>query len=77
VHPARRARCIGVVDLSAADADPGEDDLAGRGQRHRCQVLVEDLDVHVVDRATQWNLVQIGDPSITSWLMSSEVSVSP
>jgi hypothetical protein len=24
-------------------------------------VLVEDLDVHVVDRATQWNLVRIGD----------------
>ena len=50
------AGALGVVDVAAADADPGEDDQAGGAKGHRCQVLVDDVDVHVADRAAE------GDP---------------
>src|SRR5207244_4175392 len=44
-------RAFGVVDVPAAHAHAGEDDLTGRANGHRLQLLVHDVDVHVVDRA--------------------------
>src|SRR6185436_15686804 len=51
----RTLRALGIVDVPAADAYPGEDDLAGRTKRHRRQVLVNDVDAHIVDGAAQRN----------------------
>jgi hypothetical protein len=47
------AGALGVVDVAAADTDPGEDDHAGGAQRHRGPLLVDDVDVHVDDRAAE------------------------
>ena len=44
---------LGVVDVAAADADPGEGDQAGRAERNRPQVLVHHVDPHVADRAAE------------------------
>ena len=69
---------LGIVDVPAADADPGEDDLAGGAERHRRQVFVDDVDMHIVDRAARAGPGRRRAPaSMTSWLVSSEVSVSP
>ena len=53
---------LGVVDVAAADADPGEDDLSGGAERHRRQVLVDDVDVHVVDGRTERDPVAVRRP---------------
>ena len=55
-------RALGVVDVAAADADPGEDDLAGGAERHRRQVLVDDVDVHVVDGRTERDPLAVRHP---------------
>ncbi len=46
---------LGIVDVPAADADTGERDQPRGAQRHQRQVLVHDVDVHVVDRTPQQN----------------------
>ena len=74
----RQPGALGVVDVAAPHADPGEDDRTGGAQRHRRQVLVDDVDVYVVDRATERDPCRrSARRSMTSWLVSSEVSVSP
>src|SRR6266699_4100869 len=51
----RALRAFGVVNVSAANTHPGEDDLSGRAQGHRLQLLVHDVDEHIVDGAAQRN----------------------
>ena len=87
VEPLARAVRVGqegqpgalrVVDVPAADADAGEDDRARGAERHRRQVLVDDVDAHVVAPAgPSGTRSPSGARSMTSWLVSSEVSVSP
>src|SRR6266498_2832971 len=48
-------RAFGVVNVSAAHTHTGEDDLTGRAQGHRLQLLVHDVDEHIVDGAAQRN----------------------
>src|SRR5437867_4436494 len=48
-------RAFGVVNVPAAHTHPGEDDLTGRAQGHRLQLLVHDVDEHIVDGAAQRN----------------------
>ena len=73
----RRTSAHRIIDVSAAHTHPREDNLPRRTQRHRRQVLVNHLNLHIVDRATQQDRSPSGTRSITSWLVSSEVSVSP
>src|SRR5213593_3866306 len=51
----RALRAFGVVNVPAAHTHTGEDDLAGRAQGHRLQLLVHDVDEHIVDGAAQRN----------------------
>src|SRR5438874_2654576 len=51
----RALRAFGVVNVPAAHTYPGEDDLTGRAQGHRLQLLVHDVDEHIVDGAAQRN----------------------
>src|SRR6266478_1723832 len=51
----RALRAFGVVDVPAAHTHAGEDDLTGRAQGHRLQLLVHDVDEHIVDGAAQRN----------------------
>src|SRR5437667_3833421 len=51
----RALRAFGVVNVPAAHTHPGEDDLTGRAQGHRLQLLVHDVDEHIVDGAAQRN----------------------
>ncbi len=53
---------FGVVDVAAPDAHPGEDDGAGRAERHRTQVLVDDVLVHVGDGPAERDPVGGGRP---------------
>src|SRR2546422_4313287 len=45
----RALRAFGVVNVPAAHTHTGEDDLTGRAQGHRLQLLVHDVDEHIVD----------------------------
>src|SRR6266513_2333939 len=45
-------RALGIVDVAAADTYTGKDDLPWRAERHHREVLVHDVDRHVVDRTT-------------------------
>src|SRR6266446_6759338 len=51
----RALRTFGVVDVPAAHTHTGEDDLTGRAKWHRLQLLVHDVDEHIVDGAAQRN----------------------
>ncbi len=51
---------VGVVDVAAADADPGERDDARGAERHRVQPLVHDVDAHVADRRAERHPVARG-----------------
>src|SRR6266496_2867618 len=51
----RALRAFGVVNVPTAHTHPGEDDLTGRAQGHRLQLLVHDVDEHIVDGAAQRN----------------------
>src|SRR6266496_4318647 len=51
----RALRAFGVVNVPAAHTHPGEDDLTGRAQGHWLQLLVHDVDEHIVDGAAQRN----------------------
>jgi hypothetical protein len=55
-------RAVGIVDVTAADADPGEHDLSRGAERHRCEVLVDDVDVYVVDGGTERDPLAVRDP---------------
>src|SRR3954468_4440364 len=44
---------VGIVDIPAADADPGEDDLTGGAERPRWAGPVNDVDMAVVDGGTE------------------------
>src|SRR5262249_49194811 len=56
----RSPRALGIVHVSAADADAAKDDLAGSAERHRRQALVDDVDAHIVERAAEWNALPGG-----------------
>src|SRR5439155_16277812 len=43
------AGALGVVVVAAPDTHSGENQLPGRAERRRRQVLVDDVDVHPVD----------------------------
>src|SRR5882724_10615295 len=43
-------RALGIVDVSPTYTDPGEDELTWCAERHRRQVLVDYVHVHIVDR---------------------------
>src|SRR3989442_7870888 len=51
----RASRAVGIIDIPAADTHSGENDLTGRAERRRCQVLVHDIDVDIVDGAAKRN----------------------
>src|SRR5881409_1067468 len=51
----RALRAFGVVNVPAAHTHTGEDDLTGRAQGHRLQLLVHNVDEHIVDGAAQRN----------------------
>src|SRR5882724_6014838 len=51
----RALRAFGVVNVPAAHTHPGEDDFTGRAKEHRLQLLVDDVDEHIVDGAAQRN----------------------
>src|SRR2546422_5575698 len=51
----RALRAFGVVNVPAAHTRTGEDDLTGRAQGHRLQLLVHDVDEHIVDGVPQRN----------------------
>src|SRR5213593_1057443 len=51
----RALRAFGVVDVPAAHTHTGEDNLTGRAKGHRLQLLVHDVDEHIVDGAAQRN----------------------
>src|SRR6266705_6324966 len=51
----RALRAFGVVNVSAAHTHAGEDDLTGHANGHRLQLLVDDVDEHIVDGAAQRN----------------------
>src|SRR5207249_1420668 len=53
----RALRALGIVDVPAADTHAGENDLPGCAERHRRQVLVDDVDAHIVDGAAERNAV--------------------
>src|SRR5256886_438699 len=47
----RSLRALAIIDVSPADTYPGEDDFTWRAERYRRQMLVDDVDAHVVDEA--------------------------
>src|SRR5262249_5473776 len=49
----RASRAVEIVDVAAADTYPGEDDFTGRAERHQREVLVHDVDRHIVHRTTE------------------------
>src|SRR6266702_5521209 len=49
----RKLGALGVIDVPAADTHAGEDDLTRLTKGHRLQLLVHDVDVHIVDGAAQ------------------------
>src|SRR2546425_9023616 len=51
----RALRAFGVVNVPAAHTHTGENDLTGRAQGHRLQLLVNNVDEHIVDGAAQRN----------------------
>ncbi len=54
---------VRVVDVSPpADTDSGEGDGARGAQRHRAEVLVEEIDAYVVDRAADRHAVRFRHP---------------
>src|SRR5260370_18110587 len=54
------SRTLGIVDVATADACPGEDELTGCAERHWCQVLVDDVNVHIINRAANRNTIPAG-----------------
>ena len=50
---------LGIVDVAAADTYPGKDDFSRRAKRHRYEVLVHDVDRHIVDRTTELDLFPV------------------
>src|SRR6266571_1169289 len=51
---------LGIVDVPTAGTYPGEDELTWCAERHRRQVLVDHVDVHIVDRAAKRNTFSVG-----------------
>src|SRR5437899_2662869 len=49
----RSPRALGIIDVPAADTYPGEDELTWCAEGHRRQVLVHDVDTHVVNGAAK------------------------
>src|SRR5262245_65035753 len=49
IRDERPPRAFGIVDVPAADAHPGADNLAWGAERDRRQVLVNDVPTHIVD----------------------------
>src|SRR5260221_5535337 len=49
----RSLRALWVVDVAAPHADAGEDDLSRRAERNGGEVLVHDVDRHVVNRTAE------------------------
>src|SRR5258708_24993307 len=49
----RSLRALWVVDVAAAHADAGEDDLSRRAKRHGLEVFVHDVNRHVVNRTAE------------------------
>src|SRR5207244_5212308 len=47
------ARALGIVDVAASDTHSGENELTGRAERRRRQVLVDHVNVHIVDGAAK------------------------
>src|SRR5215208_7621877 len=48
-------RSLGVIDVPAAHAHPGENDFARRAERHGCELFVGDGDVDIADRTAERN----------------------
>ena len=59
----RSSRSLGIVDVPTADTHSGEHDLTWCAEWHERQMLVDDIDVHIVDRATQRNTFAVGRPA--------------
>src|SRR4051812_20518863 len=55
----REPGALRIVDVAAADADAREHDLTGGSQRHRRQVLVDDVDTDVVHRGPERDAVGV------------------
>src|SRR5207248_5863956 len=53
---------LGIVDIAAADTDSGENDLPRGAERHRREMFVDDVDMHVVDGTTQRHPISIRRP---------------
>src|SRR5262245_766684 len=51
---------FGIVDVPAAHAHPGEDNLAWGAERHRRQVFVHDVHTHIVDGTAEWDALPVG-----------------
>jgi len=66
-----------VIDVAAPDTHPGEDDLTRGAQRHRRQVLIDTYTRTFCTAGPSGTRSPSGARSITSWLVSSEVSVNP
>ncbi len=49
----RRPGPFRIINVAAANTHPGENDLTRRTQRHQSQMLINHLNVHIVNRATQ------------------------
>src|SRR5882672_1462260 len=60
VRHERLLRALWVVDVTAANAYAGEDDLSWRAERHQSEVLVNDVDRHIVDWPTEWDPLPVG-----------------
>jgi len=60
VRHERLLRALWVVDVTAANAYAGEDDLSRRAERHQSEVLVNDVDRHIVDWPTEWDPLPVG-----------------
>ena len=57
----RQPSAVGIIDIPTADTDAGKDDLAQSTKRHRCQVLIDDINVDVVDSSAK------RDPRLSWW----------
>src|SRR5207247_9478678 len=54
------AGALGIVDVAAPDTHSGENELTGRAERRRRQVLVDDVDVDIVDWGAKRHPFSVG-----------------
>src|SRR5262249_30051044 len=62
VRPVCLLGLLRIVDIPAADTDPGKDDPPWGAERHEREMFINDVDTHIVDGGTQRHAISIRRP---------------